>query len=129
MAQNPLVALVAKAPNGAFVPLNADVAGNLLTSVGDTKSALNQTAAAVIKAAPGRLAKVLIVAGGTASNGNFTFNDVASVGAAAAANAIITIPSGTAAGTMFTLDWPCAVGIVMSTVPSAGSPIAAISYT
>lgn len=129
MPQNPLSAVVAKSAAGPLAPLNLDAAGNLLTSAGDTKSLLNQIAAVAVKAAPGRLAKVLIVAGGTASNGSFVFNDCLTVGAATAANEVIAIPSGTTAGTVITLDWPFAVGIVMSAVPSAGSPIASISYT
>jgi len=128
MSQN-FAALVGKGPTGTIGYLNTDTEGNLLTTSGDTASALNKTAAAVIKATPGRLGKLLVVSGGTASNGSFVFNDCATTGAAAAANEIFAIPSGAAAGTVYDLQWPCLTGIVMSAVPTAGSPIINISYT
>ena len=105
-----------------------DSTNNQLIGKGSSSS-LNLTAAVAIKGTPGRICKVIVVAGGTASNGAFTLNDCATTGAAAAANEIITIPSGAAAGTIYDIDWPCAVGIVLSAVPSAGSPILSISYT
>lgn len=105
-----------------------DSTNNTLVGKGSSSS-LNLTAASVIKATPGRIAKVIVLAGGTASNGVFTINDVATTGAAAAANAVWTLPSGATAGSVYDLDFPCAVGIVLSAVPSAGSPILAISYT
>src|SRR5579859_4536005 len=121
MPQSSLPANVAVNPSDALAPLKVDAEGNLLSTKGGSKSALNLTAAAVIKATPGRIAKVIEVAGGTASNGAFTLNDVATVGGAAAGNEIMTIPSGAAAGTVYDIDWPCAAGIVLSAVPSAGS--------
>lgn len=129
MPQYPAAVTFGKTPSGAQAQGNLDAEGNFLTSTGDTKSALNQTAAVAIKATPGRLGKLIVVAGGTASNGAFTLNDCATTGTAAAANEIITIPSGTTAGTIINLDWPCLVGIVLSAVPSAGSPILSVSYT
>ena len=116
MAQN--------APTSNLTPGGA----NLVTT-GGAFSSLHATAAAVVKAAPGRLTRLIIVAGGTASNGAFTLNDCATTGAAAATNEIMTIASGATAGTVYDLDWPCGVGIVLSAVPSAGSPIIAIAYS
>ena len=104
--------------------------GNKIALVSDGLTPVyNLTAAAVIKATPGRLAKLIVIAGGTASNGAFTLNDCATTGAAAIGNEIITIPSGTAVGTIYNLGWPCLTGIVLSAVPSAGSPILALIYT
>lgn len=98
--------------------------------LGGVKSTLNMTAAAVIKAAPGRIGKIIIVAPGTTS-GAFTFNDCATIGAVAAGNEILTIPYNAAenlAGTVIDIDWPCLVGIVLSAVPGAGSPIINVSW-
>lgn len=129
MPQNALPISVAKNPNNNGAPMLLDAQGALQTTQGGTKSALNLTAATVIKATPGRLAKITVVGGGTASMGAFTLNDCATTGAASAANEIATIPSGAVAGTSITIDWPCLVGIVLSAVPSAGSPILAVSFT
>jgi hypothetical protein len=112
-------------------PANLDAEGNLLTSSGDTKSALNITAATVIKATPGRLAKIIIVAPGSGS-GAFTFNDCATTGAASAANTVFTLAynaTANVAGAVINLDWPFLVGIVLSAVPGAGAPTVSVSYT
>lgn len=127
MPQNPTQALVGVTPANLPASLKLDTEGNLVISGGGTKSALNQTAAGVIKATPGRLAKIVIVAGGT-SSGAFTFNDCATTGAAAAANEIFTVAEGAAVGTVYSLDWPCLVGIVLSAVPGSGSPICSVSF-
>ena len=130
MPQTPLN-LNTRNPAGALVAAQQDAAGNQLSTVGGAKSALNQTAAAVIKATPGRIAKVTIIAPGSGS-GTFTLNDCATTGAAAAANAVFVLAynaTANVAGAVFDLDWPCAVGIVLSAVPGAGSPIVAISYS
>ena len=127
MPQSPLN-LNVKTPSGALAPSYQDQAGNLQTTTGGTKSALNLTAAAVIKASTGRIAKVVIVAPGSGS-GAFTLNDCATTGAATAANTIWTQAFGGTAGTVINLDWPCAVGLVLSAVPGAGSPILAVSYS
>lgn len=106
------------------------VDGNLATQRGGSKSSLNLTAAGVIKATPGRLRRIVIQAPGSTS-GAFTFNDVTTVGGAAAGNQIFTLPyNGTnnIAGAIFDVDWPCANGIVLSAVPGGGSPIVAVSY-
>jgi hypothetical protein len=126
MPQTPL-GFNTRTPSGALGPNSADAYGNLLTSSGGTKSALNLSAAAIIKASPGRVARVIIVSGGSTS-GAFTLNDCATTGAAAAANEFFSCPEGTATGTSFLVDWPCLVGIVLSAVPGGGSPVIAVSY-
>ena len=102
--------------------------GANLVTTGGALSSLHATAAAVVKAAPGRLTRLVIIAPGSTS-GAFTLNDCATTGAASASNTIITIAEGGTAGTVYDLDWPCGVGIVLSAVPSAGSPIIAIAYS
>jgi hypothetical protein len=119
---------IAKNPSNVGVPLETDAAGNLMMTSSATSSALDLTVATVIKATPGRLVRVSVISGGTVSNGAFTFNDCATTGAAATANEIATIPSGATAGTMVMLDWPCMLGIVLSAVPTAGSPIISVSF-
>lgn len=94
---------------------------------GGSQSKLNMTAAAVIKASRGRLATVIVLAGGT-TGGAFTLNDSATLAGAAAANALWTLPQGAAAGSKFDLDEPFANGLVLSSVPTAGAPILAVSY-
>src|SRR5271166_1728803 len=93
--------------------------GANLVSGGGSRATYNLTTAAVIKATPGRLCKCVIVNGGTGS-GAFTFNDCATTGAAAAGNEIFTIAYAAAIGTVYTLDWPCGTGIVLSAVPGGG---------
>lgn len=94
-------------------------------------AALNITAAAAIKATPGRLARIVILAPGTTS-GAFTFNNCATTGAATTANQVFTLPyNGTnnIAGAVFDISVPCSVGIVCSAVPGAGSPRVLVTYT
>jgi len=93
---------------------------------GGTRSALNLTAPTVIKPAPGRVAKLIVIDGGT--SGAFTLNDCANIDTAGAANVIFTIGYGVKIGTVIDLDWPCATGIVLSAVPG-GTPILAVSYS
>jgi hypothetical protein len=104
---------------------NLDVVGHLVVAKG-TLSALNLTALTVIKSTPGRLCKVIVIDGGT--SGAFVLSDCAAVGAASAGNTIWTLGFGVTAGTIFDLDWPCAVGITLSAVPS-GPPIIAVSFS
>ena len=94
-------------------------------------ASLNITAAAVIKASAGRLARIVILAPG-ATSGAFTFNACATTGAATTANQVFTLPyNGTnnIAGAIFHVDVPCSGGIVCSAVPGAGSPRAIVTYT
>jgi len=98
---------------------------NATVSEGGTKTALQVNSARVIKAAPGNLARILVQAPGSA--GNLVLNDCATVGAAAAANQIATIAFGSLTiGQQIWIDWPCATGIVVSAIPTAG--VVSISY-
>lgn len=97
--------------------------------VSPTQSKLNITAAVVVKAAPGRLCKIIVSAPGTTS-GALTLNDCTTTGAAAAANQIISIPfANLTAGQVISLDIPCKNGIVVSAVPGGGSPVYAVAYS
>jgi hypothetical protein len=94
-------------------------------------AALNITAAAVIKASAGRIARIVILAPGSTS-GAFTFNNCATTGAATTANQVFTLPyNGTnnIAGAVFNIDVPCSAGIVCSAVPGGGSPQVIVTYT
>jgi hypothetical protein len=96
--------------------------------IGATQAAYNVTAAAVIKASPGTLFRIVVIAPGT-TGGGLTLNDCATTGAAAIGNEIASIPySDLTAGQVIDLEWPCKAGIVVSAVPTGGSPIYAISY-
>lgn len=46
-----------------------------------------------------------------------------------AQNQIITIPQGGTTGAVYTVDWPCLNGILLSAVPTASSPILAVAYS
>lgn len=144
MPQGPLSADVANNPTNARVALNVDGSGNLktvasqplsfgkanelLVQEGGSSSALNVTAAAVIKATAGKLAKIVVVVAPTTS-GALTVNDVATVGGAATANEVFSIPFGSlTAGQVITLDWPCATGIVVSAV-GGGTPQYSVSFS
>ncbi|KWN80868.1 hypothetical protein WM24_23835 [Burkholderia ubonensis] len=95
-----------------------DATGNEYVASGKTPI-YNITAAAVVKATPGRLVRINVVVAGSAAG---TANDCATTGAAAAANEIAVIPN--TVGTYY-LDWPCATGIVV--VPGTGQTVA-VSY-
>jgi hypothetical protein len=93
---------------------------------GGAQSALNVTAAAVIKASPGTVMRIVVVAAG--SGGNLTVNDVCTTGAAAAANEIFTMAqSALSVGQVITLEFPVKNCITVSAVPT-GSPQLSISY-
>ena len=122
--QQPIVTL--GDANGLVV--GTDGNGNLNTQRGGVNSKLNLTAATVIKAGPGRLRRIIIIAPG-GSSGAFTFNDCLTTGAAAASNEIYSLAySAASAAQVIELDWPCLVGIVLSAVPGASSPIVNVSY-
>lgn len=86
---------------------------------GGNLSSLNVTASAVIKASPGRLLRVTVQT--AIAVAAVTLNDTTTTGGAAAANAFFTIPSGTAAGSSFYLDWPCLSGIVAAFGTATGA--------
>lgn len=115
--------------NGAGNLAVIDPFGNLASS-GGSKTALNLTVAAAVKASPGRLRKLIIIAPGSGSAA-FTLNDCTTTGAAAAANEMFTLPYGATAnvaGAIFELDMPFANGLTLSAVPGSGSPICALVY-
>jgi hypothetical protein len=133
MPQGP-IASAAYAKNfatGLSQPQLVDASGLHLTTNGGTTATYNLTTATVIKATPGRMARITIVNAGT-TGGSFTLNDCATTGAAAASNEIWSVAfngSGVVAGASFLLDWPCATGIVLSAVPSGGTPIVSVSWS
>ena len=95
---------------------------------GGSQTKLNNTAANVVKASKGRVARVTIVAPG-ATSGAFTLNDTTTTGGAGAGNLIWTLPVASTlnvAGAVFDLDWPCTNGIVLSAVTLGG--IINVSY-
>lgn len=86
---------------------------------GGNSQQYNITAAAVVKATPGRVARVSIIAAGSTAG---SVNDCSTTGAAAASNQVLAIPTTAAPGTVLLLDWNCATGIVV--VPGTGGVIA-----
>lgn len=117
-------------PTGSLEANKVDSAGILMSSAGGLKSVLNVTAATVIKASPGRVAKIIINAPG-ATSGGFALNDCLTTGAAAASNLVWEIAYNATTnveGAVFVIDFPFLVGIVLSAVPG-GSPIVSISYS
>lgn len=95
------------------VPIGVDLAPGGLT-------ALNITAATVIKARPGRLVKIVVVVAGSAAG---TVNDCLTTGAVAASNEVASIPNTIGP---LSLDWPCLTGIVV--VPGTGQTVAVLYY-
>jgi hypothetical protein len=84
---------------------------------GGALSALNVTAASVVKASPGTLYRVVVVVPGTA--GSLTVNDTATVAGAATANEVFsTLYSALVAGQVILLEFPFSNGIVLSAVPT-----------
>lgn len=107
--------------------LNVDASGNLRTS-GGVSFATNIGAAVAVKATPGRLRRIIILAPGSGS-GVFSVNNSATTGTAAAANLIWTRAFGDVkAGDIYEVDVPCSVGITVSAVPGAGTPLLALVY-
>lgn len=110
MPQGPLQVSAAVKPNGSGksgAPMQLDAGGILATGKG-LSSTLNLTAGAhLIKAAPGRVAKISVLVAGAAGS----LNDCATTGAVATANEIIAIP---AAVGLIDVDWPMQVGIVVT---------------
>ena len=87
---------------------------------GGNNAVLNILNAQVIKTAPGILVRILVVTPG--SSGNLTLNDCANVGDATSANEINTIAAASLTpGQTILLNWPCAVGITISSVPVGGA--------
>jgi hypothetical protein len=102
-------------PAGAFAPQQLDATGNLLVGRGSTRN-LAVVATAVIKLGPGRLTQVINNVGVS----GFTLNDCATVGTAAAGNAILS-GGTTTPGQIFTVDVPFTTGLVLGTIGGSGS--------
>lgn len=117
---------IAKNAANALAPLNVDAVGTLISGPGKL-SALNVTAASVVKAGAGRVARVVVL-GVVGTGGALTINDCATTGAATTANQIFTAAGTVAVGTILQLDFPVTTGIVVSAVPTGGTPQFAISY-
>ena len=121
MPQGPLTSNVAVRTVGSntrYAPLQQDTSGNTLTGIGNAAS-LNITASRVVKSTAGRVGKVtVIVAGSTAGS----INDSTTTAGANTANTVFVIPNTVG---IYSVDWPCANGIVA--VPGTGQTIA-VSY-
>jgi len=128
MPQGPIATTVAKNPSNVLVPLVTDNNQNLLVSAYGSSSALNVTAATVIKSSSGILNNVIVVtAPGT--SGALTFNDCATVASATTANTVYSIPyTAATAGLVVELNFPCKTGIVVSAV-GGGTPQYSVSYS
>lgn len=105
---------------GGYGTATKDPNGVEQAAGGGNSSAVNISAAQVIKATPGRLCKI-VVNGVVGTGGNLTFNDCATVAAATTANQIYFGIGTLAVGTVVTIDWPCVNGIVCSAVPTGGT--------
>ena len=94
-----------------------------------TKSLIGVSASVVIKALPGRVYKIVVTAPGSGS-GVLTLNDCLTVAAAAASNQVFSLGfAALTVGQVIEVNWPFLVGIVVSAVPGAGSPLFNISYS
>ena len=119
MPQGPLAASVALNTSNQYAEMRLDAQNALRVSSGGISNSYNITAAAAVKTTPGRLVKISVVTAGSAAG---SANDCAATGDAAAANKIASIPNTVG---VITLDWPCAVGIVVT--PGSGQ-VLAVSY-
>jgi hypothetical protein len=102
--------------------------GNTAVSGGGSRSALNVTAATVIKATPGRLVRINVL-GVIGTGGALVINDCTTTGAATAANQIANIPFGSlVVGTSILIDFIGTLGLTVSAVPTGGTPQFAIMF-
>ena len=103
-------------------PFNAQ--NSIISSAGGTHSMLALAAGPnLVKAAPGRICKLIINVTGTA--GTLAVNDCATTAAVSAANLVWTDLDTTPMGTVIDLEFPCLYGIVV-TVPTTG--VVSVSY-
>jgi hypothetical protein len=92
----------------------------LVPRFGGSASSLNiNTSATVVKALPGTLWTVSVTTAGSAPG---SVHDVATTGAAAAANLVYDIPNTVG---VYSLYWPCKVGIVVT--PGTGQ-VLSVAY-
>lgn len=136
--------LVAGTGSGGATPVEGAVTvatdgtdpSTLLTSpqgatyvAGPQNATLNVTTAAVIKANPGRLRGILVVAA-PASSGALTINNLTATSGGTAANTLCSIPynaSTMVAGAFLPMDIPATVGIAVTAV-GGGSPVYVILW-
>jgi hypothetical protein len=92
------------------------------------RSALNITAAGVLKASAGIIVHLSVVVPGSA--GTFTLNDASSTGGATTANTIFSTAYNSAswyAGAVICVGLPCASGITVSSVPTGSQVVISFS--
>jgi hypothetical protein len=95
-----------------------------VTPVSNAKSHLNITATTVVKASPGKVLNLIV---GTAPGTSLSVYDSASTTGNTAANAVVTIlTANLTAGQVIPLNFPCATGIVVAPVGTAG--VVAVSF-
>jgi hypothetical protein len=104
-----------------------DPNGVNLYASGGNSNMLNITGPQVVKAAPGRIAK-FVVLGVVGTGGSITINDATTVAGATTANQIYTNTGTLAVGSVINLDFPCLNGIVISAVPTGGTVQLAVSF-
>ncbi len=110
-----------------YGPSLRDPNGVEQAATGGNSSAINVTAAAVIKATPGRLCKIIVL-GVVGTGGSLTVNDTTTTAGATTANQVYTTAGTVAVGTVISLDFPCINGIVISAVPTGGTAQFAVSF-
>lgn len=109
-------------PTNGTISVGSQIVANGLNS------SLNISAAKVIKVGAGRVVRISVL-GVVGTGGAMTLNDCATTAAAATTNQIYTSVGTIAVGSIITLDFPFATGLVVSAVPTGGTPLFAISYT
>ena len=119
MPQNALAATVSVTPAGQQAPQYLDSYQNINVVASPSKTVLNISAAAVVKAAPGLIGRVNVITAGSAAG---TVNDCLTTGAAATANAVATIPNTVGS---YPIEMYTSTGIVV--VPGSGQ-VLTISY-
>ena len=107
-------------PGYLLVDSNAATSPDFVPSV-PSKSVLNITASTVVKFSPGVIGTVCLNT--AASSESYILDSTTS--SVTASTTILAIPSASVAGTVLTLNWPCATGIAMA--PGTGG-VFAISY-
>lgn len=110
MPQNPLLNYVAVNAAGKGVPLKANASGELITSgnIG-LSTVLDISTETVVKATPGTLNRIAVIAGGTSPG---TIYDAS--GTAAIAGSLEIAVLGTTTTGFVDVQWPCANGIVVA---------------
>jgi hypothetical protein len=83
-------------------------------------------AGGVVKASPGRLIKVIVTTTFAGASGLMTFYDNAS---AASGVALLAIPTGTAAGTIYSIDPPAVNGIFAGITGTLSAGAVTVGYS